>query len=68
MKQLFDDERQMLASLQAAVCEALDRKHRLGQYAVIWADGRPAFIGPNPPSDQPGNRFEGTEQVSGKKE
>lgn len=29
-----------LEALQAAVREALDRKRRLGQYAVIWRDGK----------------------------
>ncbi len=30
----------VLAILRAAVSEALERKRRLGQYAVIWQDGR----------------------------
>lgn len=50
MRQLADDERQMLASLQAAVREALERKRRLRQYAVVWENGHPAYLGPNPPS------------------
>lgn len=28
-----------LEALRKAVAEALDRKRRLGQYAVIWKDG-----------------------------
>ncbi len=32
--------RQVLDALRAAVAQALDRKRRLGQYAVIWKDGR----------------------------
>jgi len=35
----------VLESLQMAVAEALDRKKRLGQYAVVWQDGQPTIIG-----------------------
>ena len=31
----------MLKALQAAVANSLDKKKRLGQYAVIWQNGRP---------------------------
>ncbi len=31
---------QTLAVLRKAVAEALDRKRRLGQYAVFWQDGK----------------------------
>jgi hypothetical protein len=31
---------QTLAVLRKAVNEALDRKRRLGQYAVFWQDGK----------------------------
>jgi hypothetical protein len=34
------DDRQALDSLREAVAEALERKRRLGQYAVIWRDGK----------------------------
>jgi len=44
------ESRRLLECLQDAVAEALERKRRLGQYAVVWRDGRPAFIGPNPPT------------------
>ncbi len=50
MKPLSEDDRLLLASLQNAVREALDRKRRLGQYAVVWKDGHPAYIGPNAPA------------------
>ncbi|MDN5844098.1 MAG: hypothetical protein L0H54_11725 [Alcaligenaceae bacterium] len=45
----FDDEQKVLDCLKQAVHEALDRKRRLGQYAVVWQDGKVAYIGPNPP-------------------
>ncbi len=35
----------MLESLQRAVAQSLEKKRALGQYAVIWSDNRPAFIG-----------------------
>lgn len=35
----------ILGSLQKAVTQALERKHRLGQYAVVWRDGKPVMIG-----------------------
>ena len=36
-----------LKSLQRAVAEALERKRRLGQYAVSWRNGRVVFEGPD---------------------
>lgn len=44
------EDRRLLECLQDAVAEELERKRRLGQYAVIWRDGGPAFMGPNPPT------------------
>jgi hypothetical protein len=35
----------LLESLQKAVAQTLEKKRRLGQYAVIWKDGKPAVIG-----------------------
>jgi hypothetical protein len=40
-------EMQALAALQKAVAAALERKRRLGQYAVVWRGGRPVRIGPD---------------------
>ncbi|MEI7869302.1 MAG: hypothetical protein WCI11_15550 [Candidatus Methylumidiphilus sp.] len=34
-----------LTALQRAVAKALDKKQRLGQYAVVWQDGKPVIIG-----------------------
>jgi len=44
-----DDER-MLRALREAVAETLERKRRLGQYAVVWRNDEPAFIGEPPPN------------------
>jgi hypothetical protein len=41
-----------LESLRVAVAKALDRKRRLGQYAVMWENGAPVLIGEDaPPGD-----------------
>jgi len=39
----------MLKALQDAVRKALEKKRRLGQYAVTWADGRPVIAGEDAP-------------------
>ena len=33
----------ILDSLQKAVSDALDKKRRLGQYAVVWKNGNPSM-------------------------
>jgi hypothetical protein len=38
-----------LESLRVAVAKALDRKRRLGQYAVMWENGAPVLIGEDAP-------------------
>jgi hypothetical protein len=46
MKSLVSKEDQvMLETLKQAVAKALERKRRLGQYAVVWRNGRPTKIG-----------------------
>lgn len=47
-------EEEALAALQRAVTRALDRKRRLGQYAVLWEDGRVVFDGPDAPAEYEG--------------
>lgn len=49
MKYLSQDDAVLLATLRAAGREVVERKLLLGQYAVIWRDGQPAFVGPNAP-------------------
>lgn len=39
----------ILDALQKAVTQALERKRRLGQYAVVWRDGKPIMIGEDAP-------------------
>ncbi|PIP03038.1 MAG: hypothetical protein COW18_05755 [Zetaproteobacteria bacterium CG12_big_fil_rev_8_21_14_0_65_54_13] len=35
----------MLDTLKTAVADALEKKRRLGQYAVVWKNGKPVRIG-----------------------
>ena len=39
----------ILDSLQKAVTQALEKKRRLGQYAVVWRDGEAVMIGEDAP-------------------
>jgi len=39
----------LLETLQRAVVQALEKKRRLGQYAVIWQDGKPVMTGEDAP-------------------
>lgn len=56
MTQLPPDTQEMLDSLRTAVAETLERKRRLGQYAVIWQDGKPVLVGDDAPAQQPGDQ------------
>lgn len=38
------EARLALRSLRKAVRDAIDRKRRLGQYAVVWRRGRPVRL------------------------
>lgn len=46
MSSLSADDQRALDALRSAVTEALERKRRLGQYAVIWRDGQVVRIEP----------------------
>lgn len=48
MNKLSKDDEVALEALRRAVAKALDRKRRLGHYAVVWRDGRPVRLGPEP--------------------
>ncbi|UPU35275.1 hypothetical protein M1B72_17785 [Geomonas paludis] len=39
----------VLENLKEAVAQALEKKRRLGQYAVIWKDGKPILTGDDAP-------------------
>jgi hypothetical protein len=61
MSTLSADDQLALDALRSAVAEALDRKRRLGQYAVIWRDGQVVRIEPDEevPAEQRGNTVTG---------
>jgi hypothetical protein len=42
-------EAKVLDVLKRAVAEALERKRKLGQYAVIWREGHVVCTGPDAP-------------------
>ena len=44
MKTISPDSQKMLESLKVAVNKALEKKKRLGQYAVIWDKDKPVLI------------------------
>lgn len=46
MNELSKDDELALEALRRAVAKALDRKRRLGHYAVVWRDGRPVRLEP----------------------
>jgi len=52
MTQPTPDTQTMLDSLRDAVSETLERKRRLGQYAVIWQNGKPVLVGDDAPKYQ----------------
>lgn len=56
MTQLAPDTQEMLDSLRTAVADTLERKRRLGQYAVIWQDGKPVLVGDDAPAQQAGDQ------------
>ena len=47
MSRLSTTDQQALDALRSAVAKALDRKRRLGQYAVIWRDGKVVRLEPD---------------------
>jgi hypothetical protein len=47
-----DYETKALDALTRVVAGALERKRRLGQYAVVWRGDRPICIGPDAPAEQ----------------
>ncbi len=45
------DSQAMLDTLKTAVNKTLDKKKRLGQYAVIWSDDKPVLVGADVPEE-----------------
>lgn len=44
------DAQKTLDCLRQVAIDTLERKRRLGHYAVIWRDGKPVLIGDDAPS------------------
>ena len=51
MTQISSHTQKTLDALRKAVANALERKRRLGHYAVVWRDGKPVAIGEDAPDD-----------------
>ena len=47
---------QLLETLRQSVAKTLEKKRRLGQYAVIWKDGKPVMTGEDAPSANENSR------------
>jgi hypothetical protein len=45
MSKITKEDQRALDALQRAVTEELERKRRLGQYAVVWQDGKVVCVG-----------------------
>ena len=49
MKESPKTTNQMLQPLRQVAAETLEKKRRLGQYAVIWENGKPVIVGDDAP-------------------
>jgi hypothetical protein len=47
-----EHSQKVLASLKKAVAEALERKRKLGQYAVVWDGKKPVLKGEDAPDSK----------------
>lgn len=52
MSELSDQTQIMWATLKKVAADTLERKRRLGEYAVIWQDGKPVFTEGDAPEQQ----------------
>ncbi|WP_017324783.1 hypothetical protein [Synechococcus sp. PCC 7336] len=51
MTTIRPETQQMLDCLQKVAAETLERKRRLGHYAIIWRDGKAVAIGEDAPDN-----------------
>ncbi|WP_008317590.1 hypothetical protein [Leptolyngbya sp. PCC 6406] len=51
MTRIPPDTQKILETLRQVAADTLERKRRLGHYAVIWRDGKPLIIGDDAPAD-----------------
>lgn len=61
-------EKDSLDALRQAVTKTLDRKRRLGQYAVLWEENRIVLDGPDAPQEQGLSRSHKTAKGDGNAE
>ncbi|MEO0869925.1 MAG: hypothetical protein AAFY17_16110 [Cyanobacteria bacterium J06642_11] len=52
MKPIPTETQHMLKVLRQVAKETLERKQRLGHYAVVWQDGKPVTVGEDAPEQQ----------------
>ena len=45
MKTITPDTQKILDTLKSVATNTLERKRRLGEYAVVWQDNKPVIIG-----------------------
>jgi 2-polyprenyl-6-methoxyphenol hydroxylase-like FAD-dependent oxidoreductase len=64
MTELSPDTQKILDCLRQVAADTLERKRRLGHYAVLWRDGRPVLIGDDAPSDYTQERRAWVDQTS----
>jgi|688.fasta_scaffold256216_5 hypothetical protein len=46
MKEISQDTQNILTTLKKVATETLERKQRLGEYAVVWYQGKPVILEP----------------------
>jgi hypothetical protein len=46
MKEISQDTQNILLTLKKVATETLERKQRLGEYAVVWHQGKPVILEP----------------------
>lgn len=49
MANIPPDTQKILEVLKQVAADTLERKRRLGQYAVVWQDGKPVLVGDDAP-------------------
>jgi len=54
MKTPSEQAQKTLTVLQQAVAEALEKKRKLGQYAVVWRDGKVVRLMPESDTNEEG--------------
>ena len=56
MNTIPEDTQKMLDTLKKVATETLDRKQRLGEYAVIWKNGKPVTTLETIKKSEPSNK------------